>query len=384
MNGGMALVLVDIQNDFLPGGALAVPKGDEVVATANRLIKHFPFVVATQDWHPPSHGSFASSHPGRAAFESGTLAGLPQVLWPDHCVENSRGAELAEGLDTGGVHEIVRKGTDPQIDSYSGFFDNGHRKETGLLGVLKGRGVTHVVLMGLATDYCVKATALDARSLGLEVSLVVDGCRGVDLAPGDSAQAVLLMAAAGVRLVSSADLADGAPVREIHAGRFVRLLAKGTWEYASRTKTSGVVGILPITNDGHVVLIEQFRVPVGRRVVEIPAGLAGDGGEAESLEIAAARELLEETGYSSDVLERLGEFPSSAGLTDEIITLFVGSNARRVAEPVSDGHEEITVHVVAGAEVDRFLASRVAAGCLVDAKIAACLWMKAADAGRSD
>jgi nicotinamidase/pyrazinamidase len=199
-------VLVDIQNDFLPGGALAVPRGDEVVPVANRVQSAFDLVVATQDWHPPGHGSFASMRPGRKPGDVDELAGLPQVLWPDHCVQGSRGAEFAPGLQMNRVEAIFRKGTDPTIDSYSGFFDNGHRKSTGLGDYLKGRGATDVYVLGLATDYCVKFTALDARKLGFRTFLVQDGSRGVELRPGDVDRAVDEMRAAGVEVVQSGAL----------------------------------------------------------------------------------------------------------------------------------------------------------------------------------
>jgi nicotinamidase/pyrazinamidase len=200
------LVLVDIQNDFLPGGALAVPHGDDVVPIANRVQPAFELVVATQDWHPPRHGSFASSRPGRKGGEVAELAGLPQVLWPDHCVQGSRGAEFAAALQMNRVEAIFRKGTDPAIDSYSGFFDNGHRKSTGLGDYLKGRGASEVYVLGLATDYCVKFTALDARKLGFRTFLVEDGSRGVELRPGDVVRAVQEMQEAGVTVVQSARL----------------------------------------------------------------------------------------------------------------------------------------------------------------------------------
>ncbi len=201
-----ALILVDIQNDFLPGGALAVPGGDRVIPVANRLQPSMPMVVATQDWHPAGHGSFASSHAGRRPGELVELAGLPQVLWPDHCVQGSRGAELAALLDPSRIEAVLRKGTDPAIDSYSGFFDNGQRKSTGLADDLRGRGVDEVLCLGLATDYCVKLTALDARRLGFRTSLVEDGSAGVQLRPGDVAAAIGEMRDAGVMVVRSADL----------------------------------------------------------------------------------------------------------------------------------------------------------------------------------
>jgi len=204
-----ALVLVDLQNDFLPGGALAVPRGDEVIPIANRLQPRFGLVVATQDWHPPGHGSFASTRPGRKPGELAELAGLPQVLWPDHCVQGTAGAAFAPALTMARVEAIVRKGTDPAIDSYSGFFDNGHRKSTGLGDYLKGRGATDLYVLGLATDYCVKFTALDAVRLGFRTFLVQDGCRGVELSKGDVARALDEARKAGVQIVQSSDVQSG-------------------------------------------------------------------------------------------------------------------------------------------------------------------------------
>ena len=159
------LILVDIQNDFLPGGALAVPDGDAVIPVANKLQGAFPLVVATQDWHPANHGSFAASHPGKKVFEQIDLNGLPQTLWPVHCVQGTRGAELATGLNRDRITNIFQMGTDAGIDSYSGLFDNGHRRSTGLGEWLKAQAVTEVFVCGLATDYCVKFTALDAARM---------------------------------------------------------------------------------------------------------------------------------------------------------------------------------------------------------------------------
>lgn len=200
-----ALLLVDIQNDFIPGGALAVAEGDLVVPVANRLRQKFELVVATQDWHPANHGSFASNHPGTKPGELGALGGLPQIFWPDHCVQGTPGSWFHAELDLHGV-TLFRKGTDPEIDSYSAFFDNGHRKATGLGDFLRARGVRETVVLGLATDYCVKFTALDARGLGFDVTVVEDGCRGVELAPGDCARAFEAMHDAGARVVRSGEL----------------------------------------------------------------------------------------------------------------------------------------------------------------------------------
>jgi nicotinamidase/pyrazinamidase len=201
-----ALLLIDIQNDFCPGGALAVHGGDEVVPVANRLMPYFELVVATQDWHPADHGSFAANHLWRRPGQVIDLNGLPQVLWPIHCVQGSYGAEFHKALRREGIHEVFHKGTDAGIDSYSGFFDNGHRKATGLGDYLKDRGVERVFILGLATDYCVKFSALDAKELGFEVFLVEDGCRGVELQEGDVQKAIEEMQAKGVVFVHSDSL----------------------------------------------------------------------------------------------------------------------------------------------------------------------------------
>jgi nicotinamidase/pyrazinamidase len=161
-----ALILVDIQNDFLEYGALAVPDGNAVIAVANEMIPQYDIVVATQDWHPANHGSFAANHPWRKPGQIIELDGLPQMLWPIHCVQNSYGALFAKDLHTDHITKIFQKGTDVNIDSYSGFYDNGHRKSTGMGEYLQAQGVTEVTIMGLATDYCVKFTALDALSFG--------------------------------------------------------------------------------------------------------------------------------------------------------------------------------------------------------------------------
>lgn len=205
------LILVDVQNDFLPGGALAVPDGDAVIPVANRLQPYFDLVIATQDWHPPHHGSFAANHPGAKPGDVIRLEGLDQILWPVHCVQDTFGAQLAAGLNGDRIAQVIRKGTDPAIDSYSGFFDNARRKATGLADVLRVRGVDHVHILGLATDYCVKSTALDARSLGLEATLLIDGCRGVNLHPGDVERSIDQMRQAGVRVRRSDDIVGSRP-----------------------------------------------------------------------------------------------------------------------------------------------------------------------------
>lgn len=193
-----ALLLIDIQNDFLPGGALAVTNGNEIVPVANRLMAGYDLVVATQDWHPEGHGSFASQHPGHAVGEIVVLDGLDQIMWPDHCVQGTSGAEFAPELNTAGIDHVIQKGTDRNIDSYSGFFDNARRKATGLETYLRGKNVDAVHVMGLATDYCVKYTALDAVDLGFKTSLLSEGVRGVDLNEGDCQRAIDEMKAAGI------------------------------------------------------------------------------------------------------------------------------------------------------------------------------------------
>ncbi len=193
-----ALILVDIQNDFVKGGALAVPDGDAVVSVANKQSKNYDLVVLTQDWHPEDHGSFASNHKGHKVYDQIELGGLPQTLWPDHCIQDTKGAEFHPKLIVPKSVVIIQKGTDRKIDSYSGFFDNGHKKATGLNSILTEKEIKEVYIMGLATDYCVKFTALDAIKLGYRVYLIKDGCRAVNINPDDSDKAIEEMKKAGV------------------------------------------------------------------------------------------------------------------------------------------------------------------------------------------
>ena len=203
-----ALLLIDIQNDFLPGGALAVPEGDQIVPLVNKLQPRFELVLATQDWHPANHGSFAANHAGKAPGDRIDLHGLPQILWPVHCVQGTSGADFAPALNRERWEKVFVKGTDPEVDSYSGLFDNGHRQSTGLADHLRLRKVTTVFLAGLATDYCVKFTALDARAEGFRVVLIEDACRGVNLQPGDVEAAIREMKAAGVEVVRANQILD--------------------------------------------------------------------------------------------------------------------------------------------------------------------------------
>ncbi|HCE44771.1 MAG TPA: bifunctional nicotinamidase/pyrazinamidase [Lentisphaeria bacterium] len=201
-----ALILVDIQNDFVPGGALPVPNGADVVEVANKAMEHFDLVVAIQDWHPAGHKSFASQHKGRKVGDIVDLCGLQQMLWPDHCVQDSKGAEFVPGLEVKKIDKVFHKGMDRNIDSYSGFFDNGHGNATGLGDYLKENGVDEITIIGLATDYCVKFTALDARKLGFKTRIIIEGVRGVEVNKGDCEKAIDEMIKAGVEIISMKSL----------------------------------------------------------------------------------------------------------------------------------------------------------------------------------
>lgn len=196
-----ALIVVDVQKDFCPGGALAVPGGDEIVPTVNALIARFATVVLTQDWHPDGHSSFASSHPGKAPFEGVDMPYGPQVLWPDHCRQNSTGAEWHDALQAG-KGTVFRKGSNPQIDSYSGFLENDRRTETGLADWLAAKGIRRIFVTGLAFDFCVGFTALDGRAKGLEVVVLEDATRGIDINGSMAAMRARLLEA-GVQLAQS-------------------------------------------------------------------------------------------------------------------------------------------------------------------------------------
>ena len=194
-----ALIVIDLQNDFCPGGALAVPGGDDIVPGVNALMPDFKDIVLTQDWHPGGHSSFASSHPGKAPFETTQMDYGTQVLWPDHCVQGSDGAAFHPGLHTDRANVVIRKGVNPLIDSYSAFFENDRSTPTGLHGYLRERGIEKVTLVGLALDFCVSYSALDAARLGYGVTVRRDLCRAIDL-DGSRAAAEEAMRAAGVAL----------------------------------------------------------------------------------------------------------------------------------------------------------------------------------------
>lgn len=194
-----ALIIIDVQNDFCPGGALAVADGDAIVPGINALMQDFPAVILTQDWHPAGHSSFASSHAGMAPFDATEMPYGPQVLWPDHCVQGSTGAAFHPDLATDRADLIIRKGYNPAIDSYSAFFENDHKTPTGLEGYLRTRGIDDLTLVGLATDFCVNFSAIDAARLGFAVTLRTDLCRAIDM-EGSLAAARQGMAQAGVRM----------------------------------------------------------------------------------------------------------------------------------------------------------------------------------------
>ena len=202
-----ALILIDIQNDFLPGGTLAVPDGNAIIPVVNALQQHFELVVATQDWHPPQHKSFASNHKGKKVFELIDLNGLEQVLWPDHCVQGSEGAELSKAVNWNKTEAIFRKGTNTEIDSYSGFYDNGHLKRTGLAHYLKGKGVQEIYIAGLAADYCVYFTAKDALIEGFDTYVIEDATRAINNDGFAKAKDDLIQK--GGHIISSSDLSAG-------------------------------------------------------------------------------------------------------------------------------------------------------------------------------
>jgi nicotinamidase/pyrazinamidase len=205
MQKDSALLVIDVQPDFCPGGALAVPGGDDIVPLVNELAARFETVVLTQDWHPADHISFAANHPGKTPFETVEVSYGTQVLWPTHCVMSTAGAALHAGLDVPHASAIIRKGSNRAVDSYSAFLEADRTSRTGLDGYLAARGITHVYLVGLATDFCVAWSALDARRFGFEATLIEDACRAIDL-NGSMDAAWENLRAAGVRRIASASL----------------------------------------------------------------------------------------------------------------------------------------------------------------------------------
>ncbi len=199
-----ALLLIDIQNDFMPGGALAVPQGNEIVPLVNKLQEKFDLVVATQDWHPAGHASFASSHKGKNEFEVIKLDGLEQVMWPEHCIQNTQGAEFHPELNTSAIEAIFRKGTNKKIDSYSGFYDNAHLKSTGLSGYLKEKEVEELYFAGLAAEYCVYFSIIDALGEGFKSILIEDATRALNKDDYEKARIDILRK--GGKVIKAAEL----------------------------------------------------------------------------------------------------------------------------------------------------------------------------------
>ncbi|MBA3660678.1 MAG: bifunctional nicotinamidase/pyrazinamidase [Gammaproteobacteria bacterium] len=206
MQKNCALLLIDLQNDFCKGGNLAVPLADEIIPLANQLQSKFDVIIATQDWHPSDHSSFVINNPGSKIGDIVKLEGLDQIIWPVHCVQQSRGAALHADLNQKKIKYIVYKGTDRTLDSYSAFFDNAHQRSTGLAHLLNDLGIQTIYMMGLATDYCVKYSALDAVHLGFHVVLISDACRGVELNPGDIENALRELQLAGIQLIKMAEI----------------------------------------------------------------------------------------------------------------------------------------------------------------------------------
>jgi len=208
-----ALIIVDMQSDFMPGGSLAVPRGDEIIPTINKLVAEFPLVVATQDWHPKDHKSFAENHEGKSPGDQMNMEGIDQILWPAHCVQNTPGAALVFSLKQDTISQIFYKGTDIRVDSYSAFFDNARRKSTGLDEYLKKAGVRELYFVGVATDYCVLFSVLDALELGFDVHVVRDGCKAINLQPEDEKKAFRLMEEKGADIVESTEVLGGDTTR---------------------------------------------------------------------------------------------------------------------------------------------------------------------------
>ncbi|MCX7679016.1 MAG: bifunctional nicotinamidase/pyrazinamidase [Spirochaetes bacterium] len=201
-----ALIVIDVQNDFCPGGALAVPNGDEVVMIINSMMNKFDRIIATQDWHPQNQISFASNHPGKNPFDEIEVNGYRQTLWPDHCVQGTKGADFHPHLNVTRMDLIVRKGTSPHVDSYSAFLENDRKTKTGLDGYLASIAADEVYLCGLATDFCVFYSAMDAREFGFQTAVIIDACRGIDIPTGNVERALNDMRARGIRIVRSAML----------------------------------------------------------------------------------------------------------------------------------------------------------------------------------
>lgn len=363
---------------------MGVPDGDQVIPVANRVQKLFDLVVTTRDWHPPDHGSFVEVHPGSQPGDEVELAGVSQILWPVHCVRDTSGAELTAELEPVPGRLDVLKGQEVDVDSYSGVIDN-QRRRTALDWLLRGRGVQRLFVMGLATDYSVKFTVLDALELGYETFVIEDGCRGVDLHEGDVERAICTMRDAGASIIQSSEVeslrrtardtdaspSHAPPVDILAETPHLRLVRRGRWDFVTRTQGSGIVTIIALTPQHELLLVEQFRPPVSASVMELPAGIVGDleAAREESFEQAAGRELLEETGYEAGQVRCLFTAPSSAGLTDEQITFVSAGKLRRVNDGGGDASESITVHRVPLSDLDRWLRQHQEEGHLISARV---------------
>jgi nicotinamidase/pyrazinamidase len=206
MKKDKALIITDIQNDFCPGGALAVPEGDEIIPTINELSKKFEKIIATQDWHPENHVSFAVNHPNKNEYDVIEYKGIEQVLWPKHCVPGTKGAKFHPDLDTKNVNLILRKGNNPEIDSYSAFKENDKKTLTGLEGYLRNCGIKRTYFTGLALDYCVFYSALDSNELGFETYVIIDATKGIDSPEGNTDKSLSKMKKEGIKIIKSSDL----------------------------------------------------------------------------------------------------------------------------------------------------------------------------------
>ena len=256
------LLIIDLQNDFLPSGPLGVNNGNELVPIINELLPHYEHVVATQDWHPIDHGSFAANHPNRVVGEQIELAGLPQILWPTHCVQGTDGAKLPLELDTHRIDTVFRKGTKCEVDSYSGFHDNGHRHSTGLADYLRKKEVTELHVCGIATDYCVKFSVLDALLEGFTTILLSDACRGVELTPGDIQTALLEMKTAGAAIRKTDDILpeEITLYRPIGSNELTKLENLKFQKWPARLPDQPI--FYPVTNEAYARQItEEWNVP---------------------------------------------------------------------------------------------------------------------------
>jgi len=206
MKKNSALIIIDLQNDFCPGGALAVPEGDEIIPVVNKLSGKFKRVIATQDWHPTDHMSFAVNHPGKKEFDVIDYNGMKQVLWPEHCVSGTFGAQFHSDLDINNVDLIIRKGRNPEIDSYSAFKENDKKTLTGLEGYLRNLDIRQTYICGLALDYCVLYSALDSRELGFDTYVIIDGTKGIDSPEGNIDKSLAIMKEKGIKIIESNDL----------------------------------------------------------------------------------------------------------------------------------------------------------------------------------